>query len=168
MSNFNQYTPKLLVWLTHLVLTRNEDVFKNSEGILGKYLPSLMLHLLEWNLVSFKNIMNVAGSSPRLLLSMMKIKQMSSTNFWQSNGIKLCLYQHSSMVNWSDEGSTAKLFTLNSNHFKAVHWRYTFPEHPRAAKGNVCHSSRKLGGREYYGVWESQMMIPLLKNLHLN
>ena len=46
----------------------------------------------------------------KLLLNMLKVRQTSSINFWQGNGIMLCLCKHTSIVKWLDQDN----FTCNN------------------------------------------------------
>ena len=94
---------------------------------------------------------------------MIKIRWTSPTNVWQRNKILLCHYQHTFMVNWSEEDQFA-----SDN--KAIHYRYILLEHPRTSD-TVCHSCRKHGDREVFSVkdrynWlRNTIMTDLLENL---
>ena len=49
----------------------------------------------------------------------------------QDNGIMLCLYQQTSMMNWSngDHFGCDELLMLNNNHIEKALWHHIFPEH---------------------------------------
>ena len=76
-----------------------------------------------------------------------------TTNFWHRNEITLGLYQHISIGNWSDQDHFVwgwKRFTVDSNYFKAVRWRYLFAEHSKTSPETVRYFCRKHRGTEIF------------------
>ena len=76
-----------------------------------------------------------------------------TTSLWHRNEIKLGLYRHTSMGNWSDQDHFVwgwKRFTVDSNYFKAVCWRYLFAEHSKTSPETVRYFCRKHRGTEIF------------------
>ena len=89
----------LLAWLTNLIQKRKNHVIVKSRQIIITFIQKwssstgkdqytycfFMMHLLICNLSSVEkgdHMISITGSSPKLLLSTMKIIQTSSTNVW--------------------------------------------------------------------------------------
>lgn len=72
----------------------------------------------------------------------------------RDNGTMLCLYQQTSMVNWSngDHFGCDELLMLNNNHIEKALWHHIFPEHAGTFQKSFCHSCRKSRDRGVFSV----------------
>ena len=81
----------MVPWTVDKSEYHSSEVFKLQRSV---FYCSLLLHLLIWNLISAmkRNHLNVTSTSLKLLMNMMKIREMSSANVWKEKRITLCLY----------------------------------------------------------------------------
>ena len=111
-----------------------------------------MLHFLTWNFVSVNeraHISNVAGSSPKSLLSLIKLNQ-NLAEKWD---------HHIPMVNWSDkdpfayDNNDSLLITSTPKQYARC---YIFLEHLSASQDTVRHFCGKSGSREVIFLYKGE------------